>query len=614
MGTRRATLGTSPDAPRPCASYYRALLLLEARFPIGKAKGAVTKLSFAWCDSFRQSRKASAPDLQLEKAAVLFNVGAAYAAAAGAHDRGGAEGLKAACAAFQAAAGAFEALREGPGAKLAAPATPDLSGEAAAALGALCLAQAQECVYDTAVATDKSGALQAKLARGAAAFWEQAASALGAPPLRDAVDGALRATCLLRSAVAGARAAGHAAAEAAKADDKATEAARLAGAVAALRRELKSARGVLTAAALAPAAALEATLAVRAARAERDAEAVYMVRVPAPESLPPLQGMPAVKPTPLAPLLDASKEQLLRTVVPDGAAKALSRYSSAVDELTRDAAAALADASDAARLRLRELELPDLLDAMGGGALPPPLLAELAEVSRAGGVAAVRAQLPRLGDAARACAAALAAAGASLATDAAPGGGAAPGAPPLSPAATAGLRAKIEGYEASLAAAARSDAALAARVAACEPQIATLDPAAAAANAPRLLPPLVPSNADAATAPALRATLAALEANAAERAGLEDALKEMKQSDDILPRLMAAASETADAVFEEELKKCAGLCSACGACGAPQLLTCGVRLHAQVRRRARRGGGQRGSLLRAAGAPGGAARVLLRRL
>ena len=29
--------------------YYRTLLLLEARFPIGKAKDAVNKLSFTWC-------------------------------------------------------------------------------------------------------------------------------------------------------------------------------------------------------------------------------------------------------------------------------------------------------------------------------------------------------------------------------------------------------------------------------------------------------------------------------------------------------------------------------------------------------------------------------------
>jgi programmed cell death 6-interacting protein len=494
------------------------------------------------------TRKASAPDIQLEKAAVLFNVGASYAASGAACDRSAPEGQKAACAAFQAAAGAFDAMREVVG-KLASPATPDLSVEAAGALCAACCAQAQECMYDTAVATDKSGALCGKLARGAQTFWEAAASALATPPLRDAVERAFGAACALRGALAGARAAGHAAAEAAKADDKATEAARLAGALFLLRRELKAAKTALPAAALVAGSNLETALAQRFARAERDAEAVYMVRVPPHESLPPLPGMPAVKPTPLAPLLDASKEQaraedglrvfcclsaadgmsacalvaqsqLLRTVVPDAAAKAISRYSEAVDGVIRDAAARLGDASDAARLRLRELELPDLLDALAGGALPAPLLSDLADVARAGGLGAIAAQLPRLSDAARACAAALAAAAASLdadaAADAAGGGAGGAGAA----AHTAGLRAKLAGYESSLAAAARSDTALAARTAAAEPQIALLSPAGAAAGAPRLQLPLVPFAADAETAGALRATLSELEKNAAERAGL----------------------------------------------------------------------------------------------
>jgi hypothetical protein len=57
------------------------------------------------------------------------------------------------------------------------------------------------------------------------------------------------------------------------------------------------------------------------------------------------------------------------------------------------AAQALGDASDAARLRLRELELPELLDALAGGSLPPQLLADLADVARAGGLGGLLALL-----------------------------------------------------------------------------------------------------------------------------------------------------------------------------------------------------------------------------
>jgi len=540
----RCTGADSGPASR-ARSYYRAVLLLESRFPLQR-KGAVGKIVFTWADAFRLSRKATGPDLQLEKAALLWNLGAAYCAVAAGADRGAQEGTKAACSALQSAAGAFEALADVIP-KLSAPATPDLSAESAAAAVALCLAQAQEIMYEAAVAGNKSAALQGKLAAAAAAFWERGAKQLGAPPLREAADRATAASASLRGAVCHAKAQMHAAAAAAADSDKATEAGRLAAAVAALQRELRVARTTLPAAGLASAAALEAQLVPRADLAARDAASVYLVRVPPPEALPPLAAAVAVKATPLSAALACSEERLLRTVVPDGAAKALSRYSDAVDGIVRSAASALGDASDAARLRLRELELPELLDALSAGALPPPLLADLADVVRAGGLAAVAQQLPRLGDAARACGAALAAATATLDADGA--------ASPQHAASVAGLRARIEGYGASMAAAANSDAALAQRCAAAEPRVATLNPDAAALAAPRLQPPLVPSDADTATVSTLRSILAELEHNAAERAGLEDMVRDMRTSDDVLPRIMAAPAEAAEALIEAELRK-----------------------------------------------------------
>lgn len=59
--------------------------------------------------------------------------------------------------------------------------------------------------------------------------------------------------------------------------------------------------------------------------------------------------------------LDASQEDIFREVIPDGSAKALSRYTDAVDALIREQNDRLAGASDDARLRLREADLPDCL-------------------------------------------------------------------------------------------------------------------------------------------------------------------------------------------------------------------------------------------------------------
>ncbi len=68
--------------------------------------------------------------------------------------------------------------------------------------------------------------------------------------------------------------------------------------------------------------------------------------------------------------LDASGEQMFREVIPDGSARALSRYTDMVDALIRDQNDRLAAASDDARVRLRERDLPDCLQ-VGGEALFP---------------------------------------------------------------------------------------------------------------------------------------------------------------------------------------------------------------------------------------------------
>ena len=498
-------------------------------------------------DSFRLSRKASAPELGLEKGAVLFNVGASFYGSGCACERA-ADG-KGAVAHFQAAAGAWAALREALPAGLAG-CTVDLSPECCRALEALALGRAQEGLYDAAAQGGRTQPLCSKLAMAAAQLYGEAMKALGAPPLREALDKTWHAAAALRAATCAAKAAQHAAAQhsvACSGAEKALEAARLAGACTALRNVLRLTKGVLPEVHTHPAAALEAALRVKQLAAEKEADSVYMVRVPPHESLAPLPSTLAVKPTSVAPLLDASKESLLRTMVPDMAARALSKYSELVDGLIREQATLLGDCSDAARLRLRELELPEVLDALSGGQLPASLLDECAQVCRHGSEHAVMQHLPRLADMSRACASALAAAAATLSAAEEECGGA--------DALTAGVREKVKGYEASLAAAMRSDGVLSHRARAAEPQLATLDPGAAAAATPRLQPPPSPTPGDVAAAPALRATLTSLEANATERAGLEDLLKDLKAGDDILPRIMVSKEEGMDAVFSSELSK-----------------------------------------------------------
>ncbi len=57
----------------------------------------------------------------------------------------------------------------------------------------------------------------------------------------------------------------------------------------------------------------------------------------------------------------------------------------------------------------------------------------------------------------------------------------------------------------------------------------------------------------------LRQALDAVDKLSIERAGLEEALKVERNKDNLLPKLMANASQTPDALFKEEIKKYEGL-------------------------------------------------------
>jgi programmed cell death 6-interacting protein len=96
----------------------------------------------------------------------------------------------------------------------------------------------------------------------------------------------------------------------------------------------------------------------------------------------------SIPPTHLDPTPDV--QALFRGVVPDSSAKAISKYTDLVDGLVRTQAARLDAASDEARLRLREWELPESLQALEPGssvALPEGVRLELEKIEGRGGAA-----------------------------------------------------------------------------------------------------------------------------------------------------------------------------------------------------------------------------------
>lgn len=148
-------------------SYYKALCVMETRFPISPNKDHITSITFTWHDAFKQKQKASQQNIHLEKAAVLFNLGAIHSQIALSFDRSSSDGRRQASHSFMASAGAFAFLRDNASTKasIGQSSTVDISVECAGMLERLMLAQAQECVFENTIAKGSTPGVCAKIAR-----------------------------------------------------------------------------------------------------------------------------------------------------------------------------------------------------------------------------------------------------------------------------------------------------------------------------------------------------------------------------------------------------------------------------------------------------------------
>lgn len=106
-----------------------------------------------------------------------------------------------------------------------------------------------------------------------------------------------------------------------------------------------------------------------------------------------------MKPMAMNDVLDASKEKMFASIVPDSSAKALSRYTEMVDEIIRIQAEKLQQASELTRVRLKEMDLPDSILALEGNfTLPTHLKEDVEAVQISGGPAGLEADLQQLKD------------------------------------------------------------------------------------------------------------------------------------------------------------------------------------------------------------------------
>lgn len=548
-------------------AYYRALCVIESRFPISGSEGHAG-VDFAWLEGGRASPRggARARDVQYEKCAVLFNYGGVLSRSGVVAFGCGEDGVKRACAAFQAAAGAFEMLGSLSERKLGSE-TPsaDVTREHCEVMVKLHLAQAQECFYEKA--KGKSPTMLAKLAQQAKIYYEQAyATATTSPRLVGYVDDGLLGYLRLKIGYFSAEAMRLAAkGEMAANDENAGIAvARLQAAKDAMKKAIDDANVVSSDATLVWAKKyLEEDLSPDYNATLRDNECVYMCRVPKLDDVPPVPATGLVKAVEPAPeQFSPVGVDLFKSIIPDSGAKALSRYTEMVDELIRNETETLAMASDEARLALREMELPETLLALSAPvALSVDLEEQLAAFRSSGSASSLTASLQRVDELNRQCAGVVKTIRETLDTESAEDSAArsmhGEGVWRREPSSSKNrnMTQALKRFEVDLEVATKSDEQLRQRIEGAGGVLESIDEDNLESNAPRLTQPLALLEEDSHVATDIQAVLQDLETIGDERAEIEDMMRRIKCEDDILHELMAQSGESLDALFTKEMKK-----------------------------------------------------------
>ncbi|KAJ8447630.1 hypothetical protein Cgig2_031684 [Carnegiea gigantea] len=572
----------SPPARRDLLiKYFKCLCLMETRFPISSDKDHINSIQFTWFDAFKNKQKSSQTNIHLEKAAVLFNLGAVYSQIGLSFDRSTVEGRKQAVHNFATAAGVFAYLRDNVAVKAAGggSATVDLSVECAGMLERLMLAQAQECVFETTIAKGSTPGVCSKIARQelqssgivfeassqVGIFYEEALAALNVAPLNVHFDKNWIAHVQLKASLFYAEACYRYSIELHEKEEIAEEIARLKSGISALSEAKKSAKGA-PAQLLDAASKLEVSLNHNLERAMKENDRVYLQRVPSISSLSPLPAFSMVKPMPLDEILDASKEKMFQSLVPDSSAKALSRYTEMVDDVIRTQAEKLQQASELARVRLREMDLPDSILALEGNmSLPENLKEDVEAVQISGGPAGLEAELQQLRDLKRVNHELLVQTEEQLQKEAQEDAQfrsqfGTRWTRPQSSTLTKNLQDRLNRFAANLKQAAESDARIERSVRDHSALMSILDRRPIESALPTLSKPIVSLDAtEDAILGALKQSLRQLETLGAQRAGLEDMLKEMRRKDDILPKLMTSTGSYED-LFKKEIAKYDNIC------------------------------------------------------
>ncbi|SPP76051.1 tyrosine-protein phosphatase non-receptor type 23 isoform X1 [Drosophila guanche] len=169
---RNQAMRTTKDGATVMKRYYCQLHALQNRFPQLADKGIFT---FTWKDLYH-SAVHEVTDIRFERAAVLFNIAASHTQSGASVTRGDVDGMKMACTHFQAAAWAYNELREryanvNSGGDF-------MTTELLVYQQQVCLAQAQECILEKSLIDNRKPHIVAKVTAQIVVYYGAALAAL----------------------------------------------------------------------------------------------------------------------------------------------------------------------------------------------------------------------------------------------------------------------------------------------------------------------------------------------------------------------------------------------------------------------------------------------------
>lgn len=546
------------------AQYYGNLCLIERRFPVTQYEGGVNAC-FVWADAFQPEQVLEMHKIGLEKAATLFNL-AAYFSQMGINcDKETANDFSLAGKYFMKAASAlhFVRLTVMPSLMRTANAIEpvDMSSICLEMLEGIMVGQAIECVFEKSVKSGAGHRPLAEIAQQLAVMYADTYAVLCEKAMKKHFERPWRYTFKIKGlyyeAAACLHQASHLKEKLGRDDIRSAiksqigyvqesaslieEAMRLCSNVkynALMKAEIESARKEIC-----------ETL----SDLQTENMSVSMVRVPPIEELEQIQTL-SPQALPKIGALEYLEKPLasvrFNSIVPEEITRDWSKYTDMLDRMLRDQTDLIDRSSDDARVRLREMELPERLHCLEKGNaanVPDSIRVELESIEQSGGMENIRCTSQQVLDMNLAVTADLDDCRNMLRQLEARG---------ASTELLQSYHRKIDGYKENLNVASKTDSYTRETIEKNREDFEGLTLAKAAFEAPVLESPmlLVDSTEPAEAVQALRLGLDGLEAIAHQRNSLEDELQKTKRSDDIVESLMAMPSGSRpNDIFQDHL-------------------------------------------------------------